>query len=227
MTDEELWEQWKKTHREKDLLPLLERYEPFVNKQLAIFGQTNISPTLIKAKAQMNLIDAFKTYDPKQGVKLNTHVNWHMQKMKRFVTTHQNFARIPEPMVFRISEYTQAEDKLTHRLGRAPSIKELADELKWPLSHVERMQKVLRKDLSLPLYDLDPAQVQSSQWNMIQNMLPYELGDKEVKVFEAISKARKPLSDNALAKKLNMSPFEVRKSRLAIIDKVKQFGQIQ
>ncbi len=168
--DEKLWEKWAKTGREDDLLPLMQRYEPLVDKQVAVYGRTNISPALIKAKARINLIEAFKTYDPSRGVKLNTHVNWHMNKIKRFVAASQNFARIPEPMVFRIGEYRVAAANLREKLGRDPSVKELADTLKWPMAHVERMQKVVREDLSMPLYEVDPALLQKSKWEEVKTL---------------------------------------------------------
>lgn len=222
--DFEIWNAWDKGGRKKQgLIPLLQRYEPLIAKQVSVYKRTNLPDATIRAKAQANIIDAAETFDPTRGVKLNTHILHSQQKIKRFVSTHQNFARIPEPMVYRIGEYNNMERQLQESLNRDPSITELADKLKWPQNHVERMQKALRKDLSSPMFEQDPAALRESRWAEVKLMLPYELPAFEGKLYETIFKSPTQLTDAQLSKKLNVTPAQIAKGRKKIVEKVNYY----
>lgn len=112
MADEdlELWKKWDSAgRRKKDLGPLLQKFNPMVERLVSIYRRTNIPSPAIRATVQTNLIDSFKSFDPDRGVKLNTHISWGSNRIKRYIATHQNFARIPEPSIYRIAEHQMME----------------------------------------------------------------------------------------------------------------------
>jgi DNA-directed RNA polymerase sigma subunit (sigma70/sigma32) len=222
--DLDLWNSWNsRGRRVKDMQPLFNQFAGAIEKQVGQYaGRVNIPPSAIRANAQQNFVDAIRTFDPNKGVKLNTHVTWNLQKTKRFIAQNQNFARLPEPMIYRIGDYERAEDRLRHRVGRDPTIVEMADELKWPPAHVERMRKSLRRDLSANLFELDPSSLQVSRWSEVKSMIPYELTPQENAVFELLYK-RRQLSNNDIANRLNLSPSRVSKIKLNIANKVGRY----
>lgn len=224
-TDEQLWDEWNKQGRRKsDLQPLFNQFAGTLNKKVNQFsGRVNIPPSAIQADVNQNFLDALESYNPDAG-KLNTHINWHLKKTNRFIMHNQNFARIPEPMGNRIGDYQRAEDRLVQRLGREPSTMELADELKWPLAHAERMRKSLRKDLSASLFEFDPSSLQVSRWNEVKALVPYELSPQENAVFDLVAGNQpRELSNNEVAAKLNLSPSRVSKIKANIADKIKGY----
>ena len=224
--DLQLWQQWdQKGRRKKDLQPLFDQFAGTLEKQVNVYsGKVNIPPSAIRANVQRNFLDAVQTYDPNRGTKLNTHVNWHLHKTKRFIAQHQNFARMSEPMIYRIGDYERTEDQLKQKLGRDPSSIEMADKLKWPPSHVERMRKSLRRDLSSSLFELDPSSLQVSRWQEVKSMVPYELTPQENAVFELVYQDRRtPFSNNQIAGRLKLSPSRVSKIKLNIANKVQRY----
>ena len=106
-----------------------------------------IPRSAIEAEARKQAIQAFKTYDPRKG-KFSSHVGNYMQKLFRFVASHQNVGRIPEHRVQKISTYKNVFNAIRSERDREPTLLELSDELMWKPNEVMRIQKELRKDLS-------------------------------------------------------------------------------
>lgn len=222
--DLQLWEQWNRGGRKKeDLQPLFRQFQGTLENQVGQYAnRVNMPPATIRANVHQNFVDALKTYDPNRGAKLNTHVTNQLQKTKRFIAQNQNFARLPEPMIYRIGDFERAEDQLRQKLNRDPTSHELADKLKWPQLHVERMRKSLRRDLSSSLFEFDPSTLQVSRWNEVKSLIPYELTPQENAVFEMVYAKNNP-SNNDIARQLKLSPSRVSKIKLNIANKVNRY----
>jgi len=227
--DLRLWYKWDANGRKSnDLEPLLNRFDGAVNYTINKYKTKggisgNIPEPALKAEVQNNLIDAFESYDPSKNVKLNTYATHHLKKTHRYFVTHQNTARIPEPYANRIGQYQTTYSHMQEALRRPPSVHELADELKWPVSHVETMQKSLRQDLSSHMFQVDPISLQTSRWGEVKALVPYELSSQEKAVFELLMKEGKPVSKTEIARKLNISPSRVSKINKKIADKIQRY----
>ena len=224
--DEQLWKKWDQGGRKKsDLQPLFNQFAGTLERQVNQFAyKVNIPPSTIRANVQQNFVDALESYDPNKAANLNTHVTWNLKKTKRFIAQNQNFARIPEPMLYRIGTYQREEDRLQRKLGRDPSTMELASALQWPPAHVERMRKSLRKDLSSSVFEFDPSTLQVSRWNEVKTLIPYELNAQENAVFDLVlGNQNRELSNNEVAAKLNLSPSRVSKIKAGIANKVQRY----
>lgn len=93
-------------------------------------------------------MEAAKEWDKNKGSSLASYVGTMVrQRLYRWVTSHQNVARIPEEQVRQIGRFQMASNHLTDRLGRDPTSDEMADHLGLPVSRVTKMRKALRKDL--------------------------------------------------------------------------------
>jgi DNA-directed RNA polymerase specialized sigma subunit len=114
---------------------------------------------------------------------------------------------------------------MQNQMGRPPSSFELAGELKWPVSHVETMQKSLRRDLSPHVFQTDPVSIRTSRFEEVKALIPYELTAQENAVFELLMKSPdKPMSKLDIARRLNISPSRVSKINKKIADKMLQYG---
>ena len=228
--DLKYWHAWKSSGQQPTKLePLLSRFDGMVsytvNKYKGQGGVAgNIPEPVLRAEVQNNLMDAFESYDPSKNVQLSTYAQHHLKKTYRFVTTHQNVARIPEPYTNRITEYSLASERLQNKLNRPPSSIELADVLKWPVSHVETMQRSLRKDLSPHSFQVDPVSLRTSRFEEVKSLIPYELTPQENAVFELLMSTNTPISKIDIARRLNISPSRVSKINKKIAQKMLAYG---
>ena len=142
-----LWKDWKKTESPKVLGKLIDSFAPVIQSTVRKFDTVPLPPSTIAAEAKKQAIAAFKTYDPKAGAALGTHVHNYMLKVNRFVYEHQNIGRIPEHRITQIGTYQAVKSELRVKRGREPSAAELADELNWSLAEVERMERELRREV--------------------------------------------------------------------------------
>jgi len=225
-----LWYQWNQAGKPTEqLAPLIRRFDGMVNKQLNVYKSKggisgNIPEPALKAEIQNNLVDAFDTYNPNMGAQLATHAQNHLKKTHRYYVAHQNVARITEPYVNRIGEFNRTQSSLQEGLGRPPTVIELADKLKWPMSHVETMQKSIRRDLSPHSFQADPVSIRTSRFEEVKSLIPYELTPQENAVFELLMMSPdKPISKLEIASKLNISPSRVSKINKKIAEKMKGY----
>lgn len=216
----DLWHTWHEGGRKaKDLSPLYESYKPLIQKTANKF--TNRAPlpvSAIHSELRKQFVSAVKSYDPKRGTQLNSWVTTHLQKVSRFIKTYQNYGKIPEGNIAKITEFHRAKTELADRLGHEPDTKALADHLKWSPKRVIQMGKELRKDESVSGYpNGDPAvQMTSKEIEAVQ-MLHYDsrLGADERAVYEYVFgvNGKPKLGPGDIAKKTNIHPSKVSRIR--------------
>lgn len=81
-------------------------------------------------EAALGLFDAATRYDYTKGFKFSTYAMWWInQKIRRFISNNGAAIRKPEYVMTNLSRVTKMETALTQKLGRTPTIRELADAL--------------------------------------------------------------------------------------------------
>lgn len=222
MTDEELWKEWKKRRTPETEAALLKQLEPVIFKEVQKWRGV-LAPQLLEIEAQRLALQAAQTYSPAAGAKLATHVSNQLRQLSRLTYTHQNIARIPENKALRISTYQAAVSNLQDKLGRMPTIEELAEELCWPRSQVEMTQKMLHGEFvesgtPMPIFDRD---------NVGANVMAYiyhDLSPLQKKIFEHTTGwgGAKILSRAELAKKLNITPAQLSYQKRRLVDELQK-----
>ena len=224
----EMWQQWKQNgQQKKDLQPLLNSLKGFISHKANVYANNvrDIPPAAIRAEFTNHAVKALETYDPNRGAKLTTHLGHQLNRAKRFVTTYQNPGRIPETRIYRISELSNAEQRLDEQLGRAPTQLELADKLKWSPRQVDLLQREVRKALPTGSFESDPSSVVPSRQKEVLRLLPYELSNEERQVFEYLyGVGGKPvLGPGAIAQRLGMSAPKVSRLKKSIGEKYSKY----
>jgi DNA-directed RNA polymerase sigma subunit (sigma70/sigma32) len=169
-------------------------------------------------------IGAFKTFDPKAGASLGTHVMNHMQKVNRFVYEHQNVGRIPEHRITQIGTFNAVKSELRSKFGREPSATELSDDLNWSLPEIERMERELKREMpESAAMDVDFSFTSTNDSQRILNYIYYELSPKEKVVFEYLTGwAGKPrLTEPEIAVKIGATRERVKKIKAKIAEKIR------
>jgi len=101
-------------------------------------------------EGNIGLIRAAKKFDYRRGHKFSTYATWWIrQAVTRAIADQGRTIRVPVHMGDQINKLLRVQHQITQRLGRDPSIEELADALEVTPKKVETMIKVARRPLSL------------------------------------------------------------------------------
>ncbi|HUI90240.1 MAG TPA: sigma-70 family RNA polymerase sigma factor [Anaerolineales bacterium] len=101
-------------------------------------------------EGNIGLIRATKKFDYRRGHKFSTYATWWIrQAVTRAIADQGRTIRVPVHMGDQINKLLRVQHQLTQRLGREPSVEELAKALDVPPKKVENMIQVARRPLSL------------------------------------------------------------------------------
>ncbi|GAB4527211.1 MAG: RNA polymerase sigma factor RpoD [Anaerolineales bacterium] len=101
-------------------------------------------------EGNIGLIRAAKKFDYRRGHKFSTYATWWIrQAVTRAIADQGRTIRVPVHMGDQINKLLRVQHQLTQKLGRDPSVDELAEALEVPPQKVENMIQVARRPLSL------------------------------------------------------------------------------
>ncbi len=101
-------------------------------------------------EGNIGLIRAAKKFDYRRGHKFSTYATWWIrQAVTRAIADQGRTIRVPVHMGDQINKLLRVQHQLTQRLGRDPSVEELASALEITPQKVENMIQVARRPLSL------------------------------------------------------------------------------
>ena len=154
-------------------------------------------------EGNIGLIRATKKFDYRRGHKFSTYATWWIrQAVTRAIADQGRTIRVPVHMGDQINKLLRYQHQLTQKLGRDPTVEELAAELDVPVKKVENMIQVARRPLSLetPTDDEEdsvlgdfieddeaPAPDDSATYNLLKEHLQEILNDlppREVRILQ-------------------------------------------
>jgi len=101
-------------------------------------------------EGNIGLIRATKKFDYRRGHKFSTYATWWIrQAVTRAIADQGRTIRVPVHMGDQINKLLRTQHQLTQKLGRNPTVEELAETLGVIPKKVENMIKVSRRPLSL------------------------------------------------------------------------------
>jgi DNA-directed RNA polymerase specialized sigma subunit len=212
-------------------------FQGFINDWVGRYkNRIEVPVSVVEAEHKKWFITGLKSYDPKKGAQLNTHLTNYMKKAGRFLDASKNFAYIPENVSKNIGAYNSFKSELSERLGYEPddqtlhdfAIKEKHERLGvLSLKDIKRLNKEQRKGLINTGYendlffpnDLNPREVE------VAHLIIGELTDNERAVHEfTLGLNGKPkLAPGKIAKQLKMDNSKVSKLRKSIWGKMSPY----
>ena len=96
------------------------------------------------------LMRAVDKYEYRRGYKFSTYATWWIrQAITRAIADHARTIRIPVHMIETMSRLRTAGKVLTQRLGREPTIEEIAKEAQMSIEEARRVTKISKHPISL------------------------------------------------------------------------------
>lgn len=96
------------------------------------------------------LMRAVDKYEYRRGYKFSTYATWWIrQAITRAIADHARTIRIPVHMIETMSKLRTASKNLLQKLGREPSIEEIAKEVNMSVSEARRVMKISKHPISL------------------------------------------------------------------------------
>jgi RNA polymerase primary sigma factor len=101
-------------------------------------------------EGNLGLMKAVKKYDYTRGFRFSTYATWWIrQTISRAISDQARTIRVPVHMIDRIRQLYKANHNLEQKLGRQPTIEELAEKVGLPVERVQWIMKVSWLPLSL------------------------------------------------------------------------------
>ena len=114
--------------------------------------------TDIVQEGNIGLVKALDRFDYNLGHKFSTYATWWIRhEIMRALARQTRVIRIPQHMLSTISRINRTEQIFVKRLGREPTVSELARELEMPEARVHAIRQMARQPISLQAPVHSPA----------------------------------------------------------------------
>jgi RNA polymerase sigma factor for flagellar operon FliA len=137
---EEIWQKYFHTRDPGLRDTLIQEYLPLVKQvagRLAMGLPSHVEEEELMACGIIGLLEALERYNPSSEASFKTFATWRIRGA--MLDELRRITWMPRSMYQRLRQLQDAEQKISHRLGREPTVQELAVELHWSPEAVEQV----------------------------------------------------------------------------------------
>jgi RNA polymerase primary sigma factor len=101
-------------------------------------------------EGNIGLMRAVDKFEYRRGFKFSTYATWWIrQAMSRAIADQSRTIRLPVHTVETVNKLLRTTRLLVQRLGREPSLEELAEQMEMPLDKIQQVLKIVKEPVSL------------------------------------------------------------------------------
>jgi len=203
----EAWDQWKASPTDVNYAAVLKEVKPVIDSAMTSFAGGDQS---LRTRAHILTAQAIKSWSPKGGAALKSHVYTSLQRLQRFRTERSRAVHVPENIdadsraVFRFT----AEYKDRH--GTDPNIDDIADGMGISQKRIMRTRnrEVLEGARSSDKGDLPATRSSGDVW---RDYVYHDLDSRGKQIFELTTgyNGSKVVSKREIARRLKITPAAV------------------
>lgn len=227
---------WQQTPNPQTTGQLLRKLQPVMDRGIRAHVGPRSSPVL-RSHARRITLNALRTYDPVRA-RLGTHITNHLKGLRRASRQQQQVMRVPERVSLDQQFLHEAEIELHDRLGREPSLMELADHTgvsRDRINHVRKFRPPVAEGSLLAVTDIG-GEATSFAPAVEQDNTPVTLeavyGDldatnQKIMDWSLGLHGAQQMSNQDIARRLRVSPGAVSQRKAQIqkrIDEMDQYG---
>lgn len=214
---------WKKAPGPETNTAMLKALQPTIDG--AVRTHVGASNPLLLSRARLLALEGLQSYDPKRG-RLQTHLYNQLQSLKRVNRQQTTVLRVPERISLDRYNLENANQELTHNLGREPTDSELSDHTGFSIKRIAQVRAYtpavsegLIEALTEGTGPMGGTESVGPKASPIHMEIVYdELDNYHRKIMEYAfgMNGRRMLSNQEIARKMNRSPGAISQAKLRI-----------
>lgn len=216
---DELYTSWQSTPSPQKLREVVTKLDPTIQHAVSSYAGQQAPPT-VRQHAKLLAARAVKSYDPKKGANLRTHVYNQLRALQRESPGISDPFTPAERFRRQQAELANVSEQLIDTLGRDPTDEELAELTGIPRRRVSKVRARMRARLPISTYeesgesDDDSPDIVGEERTDYDNWVDAvydDLGplDRIIMMHRSGYRGAEPLDNNAIARKLGMTPSAV------------------
>lgn len=221
------YQNWKTKPDSNNLKLVISNLQPTIDSAITSFAGYNMSP-VVRSRAKYLAAQAVKSFDPKKGASLKSHVMLQLQPVARYAVKASQPMKTSERYMKMLSQLIDVEEAARSR-GVELSDTNIADELGWSIKQIKKVRKYASQPMN-PYGDEETADKAiyfddpTTAWI---DYIYHDANSVDKKIMEwRMGLNNKPvISNQEIARKLNLSPGAVSQRVARIQQKIDEFTQ--
>jgi len=216
------YEAWQKAPTPENLTALIGAASPVIDSALSSYGSGD--PAL-RGRAKILAVGAVRSFDPKQGVALKTHLMNQLKPLHREAAHRSTVVSVPEKMLADSHQLYRSEQEFIDEHGREPNVTELAARTGYSPDRIAKVREAAKpavaESLGVPGTGAShqPGVQRTNPQQIWLEFVHHDLGniDKKILEWKKGLYGQPVLANQEIAQRLNLSPGAVsqRSARIA------------